>query len=127
MPLPWVRLDTAFPRNHKVVALLSHRNHRAVLVYLFGLAYAGEQGTDGFIPRETLILLRARSADAHALVNVGLWHEEPGGWQINDWAEFQPTSAEQRARSQKARDAAAVRWAKARHNGRGGGDPPGHA
>lgn len=112
----WVRLDTAFPRNHKVLALLAQRDgNRAVLTYVFGLSYSGEQGTDGFIPREALPLLHGRSADAKRLEEVHLWIPEDGGWVINGWNEFQPSTEENQRRSQKARLAAKARW-----NGAGG-------
>lgn len=111
MGLAWVRLDTAFPRNHKLLALLGGREgHRAAVVYVCGLAYAGEQGTDGFIPREALGLLHGRLLDARRLVDAGLWHAEAGGWLINDWREYQPSTEETELRSKKARAAALARW-----------------
>jgi hypothetical protein len=111
MGLPWVRLDTAFPRNHKLLALLGGRDgHRIGLVYVCGLAYAGEQGTDGFIPREALGLIHGRPADARRLVEVRLWVAEPGGWVINDWREYQMSTEETQLRSKKARAAALSRW-----------------
>lgn len=111
MGLNWVRLDTGFPRNHKTLALLGRRDgHRAALAYLCSLAYAGEQGTDGFIPREALPQIHARPIDARALVEVRLWVAEPGGWLINDWAEYQPSTFETEQRSKRARAAALSRW-----------------
>lgn len=111
MGLQWVRLDTAFPRNHKLLALIGGREgHRAGMVYLCSLAYAGEQGTDGFVPREALPLIHGRTVDAGRLVAAGLWHSDPGGWLINDWAEYQPSTDETKRRSDKARSAAMARW-----------------
>jgi hypothetical protein len=112
MPLPWVRLDTGFPRNHKVLALLENgaTGHRAAFVYVCSLAYVGEQGTDGFIPRTALPFIHAKPADAAKLSDVRLWVEVPGGWQINGWAEYQPSSAEHEERRKRAQLAAAARW-----------------
>lgn len=111
MALQWVRLDTSFPRNHKLLALLGAREgHRAGLVYICGLAYAGEQGTDGFIPREALAQIHGRTQEAKRLVETGLWHADPGGWLINDWTEYQPSNEETEMRSKKARSAAMARW-----------------
>jgi hypothetical protein len=111
----WVRLDTAFPRNHKVLALLAQRDgHRALVVYVCGLAYAGEQGTDGFVPAEALSLLHGRLADAQRLAEVRLWHPQIGGWMINGWQEFQPSTKEAQERSTRARSAAQARWDKHR-------------
>lgn len=113
--LPWVRLDTGFPRNHKVLVLLGMKDgHRACVAYICGLSYCGEHGTDGFIPREALPFLHCRKVDAEKLTAVGLWHGEDGGWMVNDWTEYQPTNDEQKKRSDKARIAAAARWTKDR-------------
>jgi hypothetical protein len=113
--LPWVRKDTAFPRNPKVLALIAENAWRAVVVYDFGLCYAGEQGTDGFIPRLALPLIHGRPRDAAKLVEARLWHEQPGaGWVINGWAEFQPSSTETQERARKARQSSlkanCTRW-----------------
>lgn len=111
MGLSWVRLDTSFPRNHKVLALLGERDgHRIAFVYTCGLAYAGEQGTDGFIPREALALIHGRRPDALRLVAVRLWLAEAGGWVINDWKEYQPSTEITQLRANKARSAAMARW-----------------
>lgn len=115
MGMQWVRVDTAITRNHKMLALLADRDgHRAVAVYVFGLAHAGEQGTDGWLPRECLPLIHARPQDAARLVDAHLWIEEPGGWMINGWNEFQPSTDEMKRRTDKARLAANHRWDKVR-------------
>lgn len=125
MTLPWVRLDTGFPRNHKILALLGGKDgHRTAFAYVCGLSYSGEQGTDGFIPREALPFIHCRPADAQRLVDARLWWAEPGGWVINGWAEFQPSSDENKRRSDKARLAAAARWDKKRN---APGNAPGSA
>jgi hypothetical protein len=115
--LPWVRLDTALPRNSKVVAVLAERDgHRAAFLYICSLAYCGEQGSDGYIPKGVLPLIHGRPKDAALLVRHRLWHEENGGigWFVNGWAEFQPSSAETQERARKARQAAlkanCTRW-----------------
>ena len=80
MPLPWVRLETTFPSNPKLLAMLLEQNgYRAGLVYLCGLSYSGAHGTDGFIPREALIFIHGRQADAEQLVSHGFWWPQPGG------------------------------------------------
>ncbi len=111
MALPWVRLDTAFPRNPKLLALLAEKDgHRAGLVYVCSLAYAGEQGTDGFVPREALTHLHGRAVDAGRLTAHRLWITQPGGWVINGWADFQESSTETQARRKRAQAAAQARW-----------------
>lgn len=115
MALPWVRLDTALPRNHKILGLLDAKDgYRTAFVYTCALAYSGEQGTAGFIPRSALPFIHARMVDVNRLVEARLLITEPqgGGWDIHDWAEFQPTTEEHERRSRRAREAAAARWSK---------------
>lgn len=110
MGLPWVRLDTQFPSNPKVLALVEQKKFRAAFVYISSLAYAGSHGTDGFLPAASLPFLHATRADAKSLVDVGLWDPVDGGWEVHDWSEFQPSNAETQARKQRAIDAARRRW-----------------
>jgi hypothetical protein len=113
MSLPWVRLDSHYYANPKVLALSAAGKHRALHVYVCGLAYSGGTGSDGFIPREALILFGAKAPEAKTLVDAGLWTALPGGWTVNGWHDYQPTSGEHEARSKKAKEAAAKRWSKA--------------
>lgn len=108
--LKWVRLDCAFPSNQKILTLAAEQRHRAIAVYVCGLAYAGAQGTDGWIPLGALPLLHGRRADAAQLAAVGLWIARPGGWDIKDWHEYQPSSEETAQRTARARAAAMTRW-----------------
>ena len=94
MPLPWVRLDTTFPTNPKVLSLVSDRKWRALSVYVCSLSYSGAHGTDGFIPTTALPFVHATPRDAADLVQVGLWHKDKIGWVINDWGDYQQTQAE---------------------------------
>ena len=110
MGLPWVRLDTQFPHNPKVLALAEDKKWRAIAVYLCSLSYSGAHGTDGFIPPGALNFIHATKADARQLVAVGLWHEDGPGWQIPDWSQYQPTSKENEERRERARKAAWKRW-----------------
>jgi hypothetical protein len=111
MPLPWVRLDTAFPFNHKILAMIQEKDgHRSAFVYICGLAMCGSQGTDGFISRESLAFVHGRAADAERLVSFALWVPQPGGWLIPDWAQFQQTNEETQLRSKRAAALAEMRW-----------------
>jgi hypothetical protein len=108
--MQWVRLDTGFPRNHKTLALAYTGQHTAIVTYICGLAYSGEQETDGFIPAEALPWVHGTPAAADALVYCGLWDPQPGGWIIHDWDSYQPSTAEMQARSKRAQAAAFTRW-----------------
>ena len=112
MPLPWVRLDTAFPFNQKLLAMLCSKDgHRAALVYICGLSISGGQGSDGFITVESLPICHGRQADADLLVEFGFWIPQPGGWLINGWDEHQPSSEENQLRRKRAQALAELRWA----------------
>ena len=90
MSLPWVRLDSTFPANVKVLQLIDAKKHRAINLYTFGLAWSGHQGTDGFIPTYALRMIHGTKADADALVEVGLWDAYDNGWRVHDWDTYQP-------------------------------------
>lgn len=111
--LSWVRVDSALASNHKVLELIRNRagNH-ALNVYIFALGHSARQGLDGFIPDIALGLIHGTDKDAELLCEVGMWRQVPGGYEVPDWAEYQPTSEDVRARSEKARKAAEARWAK---------------
>jgi hypothetical protein len=94
MGLPWVRLDTTFFDHPKVLSMVADNQHRAIVLYLAGMTYAGRHGTDGFIPREALTMLHGRKTDADMLIRAGLWWQDKRGWIIHDWADYQQTQAE---------------------------------
>lgn len=119
MALPWVRLDSNWYSNPKFMMLAADRKWRPITVYMAGLAYCGSHGLDGFIPYYALPSILATQKEADELVSIQLWHSCDGGWQINDWLEYQPSSEENAQRSKKARDAALIRW-----HGRGNGAKP---
>jgi len=112
MPLPWIRLDTQFPSNPKVLALVEDKNFRSAFNYVAGLCYSGAHGTDGFLPNLALPFLHATRRDAANLTETGLWVPTPGGWDINGWTEFQQSSEESAKRKADAKKAALARWAK---------------
>ena len=105
MAMSWVRLDTGLPDHPKILALIEAKKHRAALVYVFGLAYSGRHESDGYVPRAALPFLHATAQDAQALVELRLWHHTEGGYQINDWDEYQPTSEASRMRQESLKRA----------------------
>jgi hypothetical protein len=112
--LPWVRLDTGFPTNPKILGLIADRNYQAVCGYVCALAWSGGQGTDGFLPELALFHVHLTQKTAASLVESGLFHPVLGGYQINDWTEYQQTTAETAERSAKAQAAARIRWDRVR-------------
>ena len=118
--LNWSRLDANISTNHKTLALLGIKGgEHAPLVYLFSHGYCTGHGTDGFIPKAAIGTFHGTAKDAALLVDVGFWDLADGGWEVHDWTDYQPTTAENQVRSDRARKAAAKRW--------GTGNAPGNA
>lgn len=116
--LQWIRLDTTFFDNDKIAGLVDEGQYRVIVTHLSGMCHAGKTGTDGYIRQGALRRFAATVKDAHQLVESGLWIPAAGGWDINDWAEYQISDEAAKKRSDKARKAAEHRWDLAR-NGHG--------
>jgi hypothetical protein len=114
--LKWIRLETAMFENPKLLYLQEDKQYRTIVAYLQSMCYSGRHGLAGFVPKAALRILGATASDANRLVTEGLWLPAPGGWSINGWDEYQLSNDEALARSEKAKKAAAARWAK--RNGR---------
>jgi len=96
--------------NPKVLALVEDKKWQSITVYVAGLAYSGQQGTDGFLPTASLVFMHGTKRNATDLVDVGLWAPRQGGYEIHDWTDYQQTSDEHEARRKRAQAAAEVRW-----------------
>lgn len=111
----WVRWDASIYRNPKVLGLLGlPSGHKTFVAYAFSLAYAGENGCTGIIPKLALPVLQATTKDAQRLVQADLWEPVKDGWYIHDWHVYQPTPEYVEARSKAGRDGAKARWEKYR-------------
>lgn len=117
MGLPWVRLDTGFAHNPKVVELVVANKFRSAFAYVASLAYAGQHGTDGYIPETALFLIHATKREANDLVSTGLWLLSPGGWDINGWDEFQVSDEAAKKRRERAQKGGLAKALKAREKG----------
>lgn len=114
--LKWIRLETTIFENPKLLYLKEDKHFRTIVVHLEAMAYSGRHGLGGFVPKAALRIIGGTLADANRLVASSLWTPAPGGWDINGWDEYQLANHEAAARSEKAKKAAAARWA--RRNGR---------
>lgn len=114
--LMWVRQDVAWPRNTKFLMLIEDKKFKAICLYWAALGWTAEQGQNGFVPYYALSSISGAMTrrDAVDLVSVALWMETEGGWDIHDYAEHQPSTEEHAKRSERARNAAHVRWNKQR-------------
>jgi hypothetical protein len=110
--LQWIRLDTTIFENPKLLYLQEDKRHRAIVAHLQAMCYSGRHGLDGFIPKAALRVIGASVSDSKHLVAVKLWDLAQGGWQINDWNEYQPSSIDEQKRRERAQKGAVARWAK---------------
>lgn len=113
--LKWIRLDTTMFEHPKLLYLKEDKQYKAIVVHLEGMSYSGRHGLAGYIPKAALRIIGATSQDAGRLVTSGLWAPAPGGWQINNWDEYQLADEDAQKRSEKAQKAAAARWSKDRN------------
>lgn len=117
MGLQWVRLDTTFHHNAKVVELVAANKWRAICAYVASIAHAGQHGTDGYVPESSLFLIHATKREANDLVTAGLWHLSPGGWVIHGWDEFQISDEAARKRRERAQKGGIAKAKKAAEKG----------
>lgn len=119
MSLPWFRVDTNIASHDKMLALLDDRaapgvKYRALWSYVCAIGWSVDAETDGRIPRAALIYVHGTPQTASLLVKYDLWHEEPPGYRIHNYAERQPlartTSAVRESRRLAGAKAACLRW-----------------
>lgn len=121
--MSWVKLDDRFPEHPKVLSA----GPVGLAVHVRALCYAARNLTDGFIPTGVVPSLTAdlgrvsRAAAASdwpaILVSTGLWDAAPGGYQIHDYLEFNPSREKVEAGRRAVADRVA-RWKKS-HPSRG--------
>lgn len=93
--MTWIRLDDSFSDHPKVIAA----GREAAWLFVSGLCYSGRLLTDGFIPTAQVRSLgnpfvRSHQAAARRLVEVGLWEDAEGGYQIHDFLQYNPSKEE---------------------------------
>jgi hypothetical protein len=109
--MAWIKLDDGFFRHPK--ALKAGRDGR--ILFIAGLCYAGSGLTDGFIPDGALPLLWAETGIAKPkaavldLINAGLWHPCPGGFQIHDYLKYNSSSDKVQSEREAAKERMAAR------------------
>lgn len=115
----WFKVDDSLPTHHRVL----EAGNAAMGLWVRCGAWSMGQLTDGFIPIQAARMFGSQE-EIDALVRVGLWIVEDGGYQFHRWAEDasgaprQPTRAEVEAN--RKRDRERKRDAIARLRGSGG-------
>lgn len=109
--LQWIRLDTTFPDNPKIMDLVDRNLHRVAFAHVEMMCHVGKTLTDGYFAEGALRRYAITKKDATIAVESGLWVPGRGaGFEINGWAEHNPVDDAAQARSEKARRAAEKRW-----------------
>lgn len=110
----WLRLDTDYAENPKLVKLKMRRHFGAIALWPEALAYSVRHLTDGWIPEPMPGMWGYRPSDPLRLVEVELWipmeYGDAGGWLIKDYADYQPSREHWQQVSEAKRKAAAARW-----------------
>ena len=86
--MDWVKLSTNYYLDPKIVGL----DADAEVLFIRGLAYAGDQETRGFIPERivpSLARSRRPAATVRKLVDADLWKHAPGGYRMPAWGHWQ--------------------------------------
>ncbi|GAS94390.1 uncharacterized protein RMCC_1356 [Mycolicibacterium canariasense] len=116
--LQWIRLDTTFPDNPKIMDLVDRNLHRVAFAHIEMMCHVGKTLTDGYFAEGALRRYAITKKDAGIAVESGLWvPSRGGGFEINGWAEHNPVDDAAMARSEKARRAAEKRWRDQRGDG----------
>jgi hypothetical protein len=102
--MAWFKADDRIMEHHKFVSARAKGGHRVIGAWFHAGTWANGQMTDGFIPRSWATLNNALN-EAEILVEVGLWDEDASrdGWQMHDYADYQPLKADLEAKSQQKR------------------------
>lgn len=109
----WVALDDGFFANPKILEV----GHAGAGLYAMALSYCGKYLTDGFVPAGWLN--GHPKALASKLTTAKLWAEVEGGFQIEDYADHNPTKQQVEERKAHASHAAQTRWRKPQVDARG--------
>lgn len=109
--MSWIKLDDQFSINDKVLA--AGKDGREL--HISALCHCGRNLTDGFIDARMVRQLAAMfevydwETAVDALLDVGLWIEVEGGYEIANYLEFNPTRAKVEAQ-REARAERQARW-----------------
>ena len=91
---------------HPKFALLSND---AIALWTLAGSWCGRYETEGFVPFQTLPMLRGSKQAAQELVDVGLWHVAPDGYLFHEWTQHNYTKDQLEHRRKLEREKKA-RW-----------------
>jgi hypothetical protein len=89
--MTWFKIDDGFADHPKVIALRSQKQWKgAVCLWTMAGAHCSKHLTDGFVSLAVLSFLGGTTAEADALVRVGLWTRSEGGYAFHQWSDHNP-------------------------------------
>jgi hypothetical protein len=118
----WTKLSEDFDQHPKIVAA----GPMAELLHIHGLLYCNRYLTDGHIPATAVRRLAPNPTgflrSVERLVELGIWVEVEGGYDVHDFLEYQPSRAKvlaERKQKASAGQAGGIARAKARAQAEG--------
>lgn len=90
--MDWVKLAQRYYLDPAIRGLDGDLADAAEIMFVRGLARAGEVAAGGFIPEQDVELLTRRrryEAVVNALLRSGLWKRAAGGYQVTRWTDWQ--------------------------------------
>lgn len=93
--MTWGKVSDRLHAHSKV-----RRAREAMALWVLAMSWSCDELTDGAIPADMpdLILPGLGDAMAEKLVAVGLWERTETGYRFHDWAQYQPSGVEEKAR-----------------------------
>lgn len=92
--MAWLRIDDRV-RTHPKIAMAGPA---AAWLWFCGVCYCREHLTDGFIPKAAVVSLAMNLTNpwrhASRLVEVRLWEEAHGGFQVHDFLDWNPSKSD---------------------------------
>lgn len=116
MGLEWVRMDTNIGTHDKMIDLLSRPNgHKAFVLYICAMGWAGGQQTDGLVPAGALTINHGSRKLADLLVDCRLWvHADNGAYRFPTWERRQEPAivreVKKTMQQQAAKRTNCIRW-----------------
>lgn len=113
--MAWVKIDERCTEHPKIV----RTGPVGLALWLSGLTYCNRNLTDGFIPTgvaHRLIDWPTTDEIVARLVEVGVWVEVEGGFEVHDYLDFQPSREQVEEERRKTADRV-QRWRERKRNG----------
>ncbi len=91
--MPWFKVDDHFPTHHKVLSIPRGPRRLAALgAWTLGGAWTSANLKEGLVPEGVVEELAITTKAVADLVASGLWVRVPGGYQMHDFLNYNPTA-----------------------------------